>query len=133
MAGSADHNPGPPVLWQHDPRLPAAAARMLGRIRDGLTGCGLDDDSWTYDHIGSTAVPGLRAKPFIDLQIGAASLPQQGSTVDELLAAVGFLPAKEARPGSPGVYRDGIKDPGLAPESPACLAGPGGRHVLHRG
>jgi dephospho-CoA kinase len=115
MAGLADHKPGPPVLCQHDPRLPAAAARMLGRIRDGLTYCGQDDGRWTYDHIGSTAVPGLRAKPFIDLQIGAAWLPREGSPVDEVLDAAGFMPTTGARPDSPGVYQDGIKHPGLAP------------------
>jgi dephospho-CoA kinase len=115
MAGLARRKPGPPVLREHDPRLPAAASRMLGRIRDGLTRCGLDDGGWTYDHIGSTAVPDLRAKPFIDLQIGLDPLPLEGSPVDEVLASAGFLPTTGARPDSPGVYRDGIKDPGVAP------------------
>jgi GrpB-like predicted nucleotidyltransferase (UPF0157 family) len=106
---------GPPVLRPHDPRLLDAAQRMLDRIRDGLTRRGLDDGRWTYDHIGSTAVPDLRAKPFIDLQLGAVTLPEEGSPADEMLAAAGFLPAKGARPDSPGVYQDGIKDPDLAP------------------
>jgi len=77
MAGPGRARPGPPVLRPHDPRLPDAAQRMLCRIRSGLTSSGLDDGRWTYDHIGSTAVPGLRAKPFIDLQLGVVpvSLP----------------------------------------------------------
>ena len=74
MAGPGRAKPGPPVLCPHDPRLPDAAQRRLGRIRDGLTSRGLDDGRWTYDHIGSTAVPALRAKPFIDLQLGACLL-----------------------------------------------------------
>jgi len=115
MAGLADRKPGPPELREHDPQLPAAAARMLGRIRAGLTRGGLDDGRWTYDHIGSTAVPDLRAKRFIDLQIGLDPLPPEGSPVDEVLASAGFLPAKGARPDSPGVYRNGIKDSCLAP------------------
>jgi GrpB-like predicted nucleotidyltransferase (UPF0157 family) len=107
--------PTPAVLHEHDPRLLAVAQRMLDRIRDGLTRRGLGDGRWTYDHIGSTAVPGLRAKRFIDLQIGAASLPQEGSPVDEVLAAASFRPARGDRPDSPGVYRDRVQDPALAP------------------
>jgi dephospho-CoA kinase len=115
MAGLADRKLGPPELRDHDPDLLAAAARMLGRIRGGLIRRGLDDGRWTYDHIGSTAVPDLRAKSFVDLQIGLDPLPPEGSPVDEVLASVGFLATKGARRDSPGVYRDSIKDPGLAP------------------
>ena len=115
MAGPGRARPGPPVLRPHDPRLPAAAQRMLGRIRGGLTGRGLDDGRWTYDHIGSTAVPALRAKPFIDLQLGAVRVPEEGSPVDGVLAAAGFVPALGARPDSPGVHRDEVRVPGLAP------------------
>jgi dephospho-CoA kinase len=115
MAGSGRAKPGPPALRPHDPRLPDAAQRMLGRIRSGLTSRGLDDGRWTYDHIGSTAVPGLRAKPFIDLQLGAVSVPEEGSPVDDVLAAAGFVPARGARPDSPGVDWDEIRVPGLAP------------------
>ena len=115
MAGSGQAKPGPPALHPHDPRLPDAARRMLDRIRGGLTSRGLDDGRWTYDHIGSTAVPGLRAKPFIDLQLGAVSVPEECSPVDDVLAAAGFVPARGARPDSPGVHRDEIRVPGLAP------------------
>lgn len=115
MAGLPLPKPGPPVLRQHNPQLLAAAERMLRRIHAGLTEGGFDDGRWTYDHIGSTAVAGLRAKQFIDLQIGSATLPEEGSPADEVLAAAGFLPATGARPDSPGVYRDGVKDPELAP------------------
>jgi dephospho-CoA kinase len=63
MAGLTRPDPGPPVLGQHDPRLLTAAQRMLDRIRGSLARRGLADERWTYDHIGSTAVPGLRASP----------------------------------------------------------------------
>lgn len=136
MAGQPGGKPGPPVLRPHDPRLLDAAQRMLGRIRDGLARRGLDDGRWTYDHIGSTAVPGLRAKPFIDLQLGAVCLPKEDSPVDEVLAAAGFVPARGARPDSPGVYRDEVKDPGLAPADAYrkrlyIRPDPGQRAILH--
>jgi len=105
------------VLHEHNPGWVTAAQRMLDRLRDGLIQSGLDDGSWSYDHIGSTSVPGLRAKPFIDLQIGAPSLPQEGSPVDRVLEIAGFPATTGTRPNSPGVYTDQIKDPDLAPVS----------------
>ena len=70
---------GPPVLAGHDAARAATAARLLGRLQAGLRAARPDDGTWTYDHIGSTAVPGLRAKPFIDLQVGVTDLPAPGS------------------------------------------------------
>ncbi|CAM05865.1 GrpB family protein [Saccharopolyspora erythraea] len=60
-------------------------------------------------------MPGLRAKRFVDLQIGVSALPEEGSATDEVLAAIGYLPERGARPDSPGVHRDQIRDPGRAP------------------
>ncbi|MBW4719697.1 GrpB family protein [Saccharothrix sp. SC076] len=110
FAGLETTSPGPAVLHDHDPALPVAAARLLDRLRVGLRDH--DDGTWTYDHIGSTAVPGLRAKPFVDLQVGVGTLPTPAA--DDVLAAAGFRPAEGARPDSPGVHHDG---PGLAPDS----------------
>jgi GrpB-like predicted nucleotidyltransferase (UPF0157 family) len=42
------------------------------------------------EHIGSTAVPGLAAKPIIDMLVGVASLAQVESRV-RLLAQLGFV------------------------------------------
>ena len=41
------------------------------------------------DHVGSTAVPGLGAKPVIDIQVSVASLQPRGA-YDELLARIGY-------------------------------------------
>jgi GrpB-like predicted nucleotidyltransferase (UPF0157 family) len=117
MAGITPMTMGPASLRPHDPELPAAATRLLDRVRAGLAQSGLDDGRWTYDHIGSTAVPGLRAKRIIDLQIGADALPAEGSPADQVLEAAGFVLATGSRPDSPGVYRDGVKQPGLAPDA----------------
>jgi len=94
----------PPVLHEHDPRLPVVARRLLDRLREHLP-----RRSWTYDHIGSTAVPGLRAKRFVDLQLGVAVLPDPDE--DHTLAALGFRPEEGARPDSPGVTHDWQTDP----------------------
>ncbi|HEX5118865.1 MAG TPA: GrpB family protein [Pseudonocardiaceae bacterium] len=115
LADRASRRLGSPVLRPHDPARLVTARRLLRRLSDGLAGEGLDDGSWTYDHIGSTSVPGLLAKPFVDLQLGVSDLPAEGSPMDEVLWAAGFVPEPGARPDSPGVYRDHIADPGLAP------------------
>ncbi|ONI85202.1 hypothetical protein ALI22I_31930 [Saccharothrix sp. ALI-22-I] len=98
-------------MEEHDPRLPVAARRLLDRLRVYL-----HEQSWTYDHIGSTAVPGLRAKRFIDLQLGVTALPNHDSAFDRTVAALGFRVAKGARPDSPGVDRDWNTDPAIAPD-----------------
>ncbi len=115
LAGTVPFRTGAAVLHEHDPLFPAAARRLLGRLRTDLRRAGLDDGRWTYDHIGSTAVAGLRAKRFLDLQIGAEPVPPEGSATDGVLAAAGFRPGTGSRPDSPGVDRDQIKDPSLAP------------------
>ncbi|WP_433267341.1 GrpB family protein [Actinosynnema sp. CS-041913] len=92
-----------------------AARRLLSRIRAGLLDRGLADGRWTFDHIGSTAVPGLRAKPFVDVQIRVVSLPAEGSPADDVFRQAGFLPARGSRPDSPGVFRDEVREYGIAP------------------
>jgi len=88
---------------------------MLGRLRDELAAAGVDTGGWTFDHIGSTAVPDLLAKRFVDLQVGVIALPGAGSAVERAFARCGFVPALGARPDSPGVHCDWIRDPDLAP------------------
>ncbi|WP_461119047.1 GrpB family protein [Saccharothrix stipae] len=98
----------PPALEDHDPGLPLAARRLLDRLRAHLA-----EPSWSYDHIGSTAVPGLRAKRFIDLQLGVTALPDRDSAFDRAVAALGFVVATGARPDSPGVDHDWRTDPAV--------------------
>ncbi|OAB38382.1 GrpB family protein [Paenibacillus glacialis] len=42
------------------------------------------------EHIGSTAVPGLSAKPLIDMMIGVSDIEGVTETHKELLAAIGY-------------------------------------------
>ncbi|ABL79537.1 GrpB family protein [Nocardioides sp. JS614] len=94
----------PAALQAHDPAWAPRAAGYLARARAALGGLPGAGDA-LYDHIGSTSVPGLAAKPYVDLQIRILPLP----THDELghrLTPLGFERAPGARPDSPGVDRD---------------------------
>ncbi|BAJ74287.1 uncharacterized conserved protein [Microbacterium testaceum StLB037] len=97
-----DDNPA--AIAEHRPEWAARAAALLVDVRSalaGLPGAG----AAALDHIGSTAVPGLAAKPFLDLQVRIAPLPDE----DELLARLaprGYVRARGSRPDSPGVDRD---------------------------
>lgn len=90
------------MLKPYDPAWPVRASRLLSAVQHALEQLGVAE---SYDHIGSTAVPGLAAKPYIDLQIRVRELVD-ARRFDEALAPVGFVPAIGARPDSPGVYRD---------------------------
>jgi len=118
LAGIERVPAGPPVLAGHDPARAVAAGRLLGRLRAGLRDRGLDDGTWTYDHIGSTSVPGLKAKPYIDLQVGVTDLPAPGSPAEDVVSVAGFHRASGSRPDSPGVDRDGVLDPAAAAPEP---------------
>jgi GrpB-like predicted nucleotidyltransferase (UPF0157 family) len=72
------------VLVPYDPRWPAQFRSVAAEIREA-TGA-----PWLIEHIGSTAVPGLAAKPVIDLAIRVDRLDQVDEHKDAL-AAIGFV------------------------------------------
>lgn len=94
----------PAELDAYDPEWPRHAQRRLHEVRERLAGLPGSADAH-YDHIGSTAVPGLAAKPNLDLQIRILPLPTD-DTLAERLGDLGYERARGARPDSPGVYRD---------------------------
>lgn len=96
------HNPA--ALSDYDPGWPSRAEQLLADIRAALRGVPGGSDA-AYDHIGSTSVPGLAAKPFIDLQVRMSSLPSDAA-LTESLEPLGYRRARGARPDSPGVDRD---------------------------
>jgi GrpB-like predicted nucleotidyltransferase (UPF0157 family) len=59
----------PIVIVAYDPAWPMLFADLGEQLRRALGAVAL-----RIDHIGSTAVPGLAAKPIIDIQIAVASL-----------------------------------------------------------
>ena len=68
----------------YDPGWPAAFQAEAARLRAALEGVAL-----RIDHHGSTAVPGLSAKPVIDIQVSVATL-QPLSAYAVTLEALGY-------------------------------------------
>jgi putative glutamine amidotransferase len=72
----------PVELADADPRWVLVFEEEASRIRQALGGIAV-----RIDHVGSTSVPGLAAKPVIDVQISVASLVPRGAWRDPLVAA----------------------------------------------
>ncbi len=94
----------PASIHPYDPSWPAAAGRRLARVRAALADLS-GTEGWSFDHIGSTAVPDLAAKAVLDLQVTLPRLPEAG-VLDAALLRVGLVPAPGSRPDSSGVHRD---------------------------
>ena len=81
------------VLADADPGWAAAGARLVGRLRQ------LCPQAVDVQHIGSTAVPGLRAKDVLDVQVEVPDR-EQVEALAGALAAGGF-PRREDVDGDP--------------------------------
>ncbi|SDT66576.1 GrpB family protein [Jiangella sp. DSM 45060] len=66
---------------EYDPAWPALAEAAAGELRAALPGVLLE-----LEHIGSTSVPGLAAKPIIDLMASVPALDAVTAREDALLA-----------------------------------------------
>jgi GrpB-like predicted nucleotidyltransferase (UPF0157 family) len=71
-------------LVPHDPRWAQAYGREAERLRQALGAHALE-----IAHIGSTAVPGLLAKPLLDIMVAITSLEQRGVVIP-LLERIGY-------------------------------------------
>lgn len=71
-------------LVEYNPLWPQAFAEEAARIKSTL-----GDEALAIEHYGSTSVPGLRAKPIIDLQIGVADI-SYGLRFIEPMAGLGY-------------------------------------------
>ena len=71
-------------VHEYDPAWPAMAAAAITEVRAALDGVPLE-----IEHIGSTAVPGLAAKPIIDLMMAVPRLDDVSARAARL-AAIGF-------------------------------------------
>lgn len=100
------------MLRPYDPAWPARAARLLAAVERAVAPLGGGE---SFEHIGSTSVPGLTAKPFVDLQVTVIALPA-AEVLDRALAPAGFVPTTGSRPDSPGVSRDVPRGAEVVPE-----------------
>lgn len=76
----------------YDPAWPAMAERELRRIAGAM-----GDVAVRLEHVGSTAVPGLAAKPIIDLQLSVAAMePRERYVVPLERLGYLFAPAPES-------------------------------------
>jgi GrpB-like predicted nucleotidyltransferase (UPF0157 family) len=76
----------PAVVAEYDPTWPAAFERLRDRLDAALT-----DVTHVTEHVGSTAVRGLAAKPIIDVDVVVADETAVGPAV-KALAAAGWQP-----------------------------------------
>ena len=83
------HN-APITLAEYDASWPALFAREAGRIRAAL-----GDAAILVEHAGSTSVPGLAAKPIIDIVLAVPDSADEPAYVPALEAAGYVLRARE--------------------------------------
>jgi GrpB-like predicted nucleotidyltransferase (UPF0157 family) len=82
QVGGAAPSSGPIVLADYDDAWPALFEREAARIRDAL-----GDRALLLEHAGSTSVPGLPAKPRIDMVLGVADSADEPAYVPPLESA----------------------------------------------
>jgi GrpB-like predicted nucleotidyltransferase (UPF0157 family) len=81
---------GPILLADYDPSWPAAYEREAGRIRSLL-----GDRVRQLEHAGSTSVPGLAAKPIIDIILAVADSADEAAYVPSMEAGSYVLRVRE--------------------------------------
>ena len=75
-------------LVAYDPRWPSMFETEAGRLRTALTG--LDLGPFRLEHFGSTAIPGIAAKPIIDIMLIAADQSRWPGVI-EPIRSLGYV------------------------------------------
>jgi GrpB-like predicted nucleotidyltransferase (UPF0157 family) len=97
------------LVVPYDPRWPRLFARARSELQTAL-----GDAVVAIEHIGSTAVPGLAAKPIIDIMVGVDSLDRGRSLVDPVeTLGYEYVPEGEAEMPFRRYFRR--RDPTLLP------------------
>jgi GrpB-like predicted nucleotidyltransferase (UPF0157 family) len=96
----------------YDPAWPEMAAAEIERV-----GAALGRVAVRTEHVGSTAVPGLAAKPIVDLQVSVAAIEPTARYV-RLLEELGYLFAPD--PESPDFHFFG--KPAARPRTHHCMS-----------
>lgn len=82
------------AILEYDEGWPAEYERTAARLAAAIPA------DWEIEHIGSTSVPGLAAKPIIDLAVRVPSLDAVDDRIDDL-RAIGWFPIA----GGPQTHR----------------------------
>jgi GrpB-like predicted nucleotidyltransferase (UPF0157 family) len=106
---------GPVVIVEYDPQWPQAFNREQQRIRQLL-----GDKALSIAHVGSTSVPGLYAKPIIDIDLVVASSADEATYVPQLEAAGYLLVLREANWHEHRMFKGPDTDINLHVFSPGC-------------
>ena len=118
--------PGPVVVVEYNEAWPAVFAALVDRVMAALGRL-----ASTVEHVGSTSVPGLAAKPVIDMDVVVASSTDM-PVVIESLATLGYV-----HRGDLGIKgREAFESPADTPDHHlyACAANSAElrRHLLFR-
>jgi GrpB-like predicted nucleotidyltransferase (UPF0157 family) len=87
-------------IVEYDPAWAEMAAVEIARIGDAV-----GEAAVRIDHVGSTAVPGMAAKPIVDLQLAVADVDARSLYVEQL-EGLGYLFAFD--PASPDFHFFGL-------------------------
>jgi GrpB-like predicted nucleotidyltransferase (UPF0157 family) len=79
----------PVSLADYDPEWPEIFEAERQRLMDALPGTFI-----AIEHIGSTAVEGMRAKPLIDMLAGVATM-EQAFAINDVLDRIGYITSPE--------------------------------------
>src|SRR5215469_12292512 len=91
IGGLRVHN-APILLLEYNPEWPALFRREAERVRVTL-----GEQVLQLEHVGSTAVPGLAAKPIIDMALAVADSADESRYVPAMKAAGYVLRIREPK------------------------------------
>jgi GrpB-like predicted nucleotidyltransferase (UPF0157 family) len=108
MTGVERYGGGRIVICEYDPRWPALFEQERALLHHALGPLVVK-----IEHVGSTAVPGLAAKPIIDLLVTVHSLAEARTRSIEPLAVLGYtyLPENESWLPEEMMFRKGVPGP----------------------
>lgn len=87
---SGDHAGSPVRIVDYDPRWPELFQQQSVKIRAAL-----GDRAFEIEHVGSTSVPGLAAKPVVDVLLAVANSADEPAYLPALESAGYFLRHRE--------------------------------------
>ncbi|HEX5403580.1 MAG TPA: GrpB family protein [Pseudonocardiaceae bacterium] len=90
-----------PTIVDYDPTWPHRFAEQSDAVLK-LAG----DHILVIEHFGSTAVPGLAAKPVIDMVVAVRSVDEDGPVITHAVAPLGYVPFDAGMPGRLMLTRD---------------------------